>query len=332
MAERIKISEDLTLYSGDVITMRAFNGTYLKRYFGIKGKSVIESYNRKPDKWSEFVVTVVGENEIYLQAENGKYLKRWESWRGMSIISIEHDEPDAWSTFIVEPTDVNGWNNTIILRSKDNGNVLKFFDGDSGRGVMVYTNKRDRFAPLTVNKIGTKCREVVEDIIFEMPSAVKEERPEVIVSQEIINATRLQQTQTFKVEKTVETSKTFTWEAGFSLSATTAFTAGIPLAAANTTEVGFETYFSAGGTKSNAETKSFEAIFPVVCPPRRKITAKATIQKGTVSVNFKSVIARYIVNNRGNKTKYTYEVPGVFKSVNAYDLQVTMEESRYGKL
>jgi len=332
MGERIKISEDLTLYSGDVITMRAFNGTYLKRYFGIKGKAVIESYNRKPDKWSEFVVTVVGENEIYLQADNDKYLKQWDGWRGMSIISIEHDEPDAWSTFIVEPTDVNGWNNNIILKSKSNGNILKFFDGDSGRGVMVYTNKRDRFATLTVNKIGTKCREVVEDIIFEMPSAVKEERPEVIVSQEIVNSTRLSQTQTVKVQKTVETSKTFEWESGFSLSVKTEFTAGIPLAAQNKTEVGFETYFSAGGTKSSSEKKTFEAVFPVVCPPRRKIIAKATIQKGTVSVKFKSVIARYLVNNRGNKTKYTYEVPGVFKSVNAYDLKFTMEESSYGKL
>lgn len=332
MAERVKISKDLTLYSGDVITMRAFNGTYLKRYFGIKGKSVIESYNHKPDKWSEFVVTVVGENEIFLQAENGKYLKRWGSWRGMTIISVEHDEPDAWSTFIVEPTDVNGWNNNIILKCKDNGSMIKLYDGDNGRGVMVNTTQMSKWVNLTVNKIGTKCREVVEDIIFEMPSAVKEVKPEVIVSQEIVNSTRLQQTQSFKVNKTVETSKSFTWDSGFSLSVKTEFTAGIPLAATNTTEVGFETHFSAGGTKSSSEKKSFEAEFPVVCPPKRKIIAKATIQKGVVSVKFKSVIARYLVSNRGNKTKYTYEVPGVFKSVNAYDLKFTMEESRYGKL
>jgi len=328
MAERIKISRDLTLYSGDVITMKACNGTYLKRYFGIHGKSVIESYNHAPDKWSEFVVTVVGKNEIFLQAENGRFLKRWDGWRGMTIISVEHDEPDAWSTFIVEPTDVNGMNNTIVLKCKDNDTYIKLFDGDGGRGVMVNTTKMDKFTLLNVDKVGTECREVVEDIIFEKPSAAKRERPEVIVSQEIVNSTKVAQTQTFKVSKTVETSKTFTWEAGFSLSIKTEFTAGIPLAAKNTTEFDFETHFSAGGTKSSSESKSFEAVFPVVCPPNRKILAKATIQKGTVSVDFKSVITRYLVNNRGNKTKYTYEVPGEFKSVNAYDLKFEIIESR----
>jgi len=329
MAERIKISRDLTLYSGDVITMRAYNGTYLKRYFSLVGKSVVESYNHKPDEWSEFVVTVVGKNEIFLQAENGRFLKLYDGWKGMTIISIENDEPDAWSTWIVEPTDVNGMNNTINLKSKSNYDcVIKLFDGDDGRGVMVGSSEKSKYALLTVDKIGTDCREVVEEIIFEVPSAVKEVKPEVLVSQEIVNSSRVEQTQTFTVNKTVETSKSFTWESGFSLGVKTEFTAGIPLAATNTTEIDFETHFSAGGTKSSSETKTFEAVFPVVCPPRKKIHAKATIQKGVVTVKFNSVITRYLVNNRGNKTKYTYTVPGEFKSVNAYDLKFEMTESK----
>jgi len=328
MAERIKISKELTLYSGDVITMRADDGTYLKRFFPVENRSVIECWKHEPDECSEFVVTVIGKNEIFLQAENGKFLKRWGDWNGMTIIAVEKDEPDAWSTFIVQPTDIKGFNNTIILKCKDNDTMIKRYYPEGNRSIMVNTNQMSENVILTVDKIGTKCREVVEDIQFDMPSAIKEIKPEVIVSQEMVNSTTVAQTQTFKVNKSVETSKSFTWELGFSFGIKTEFTAGIPLAATNTTEIDFETHFSAGGTKSSSERKSFEAVFPVVCPPKRTITATASIQKGTLNVKYNAVITRYLVNNRGNTTKYTYKIPGVFKSVNVFDLKFEMKESR----
>ena len=75
MSEAIKLSDDLALYSGDLIRLRANDGTYVKRYSSLKEHSALFCYSREHDKYSEFVVEVVDPNKIRLIADNEKETK-----------------------------------------------------------------------------------------------------------------------------------------------------------------------------------------------------------------------------------------------------------------
>eukprot|EP00178_Gracilaria_changii_P008009 TRINITY_DN247_c0_g1_i1.p1 TRINITY_DN247_c0_g1~~TRINITY_DN247_c0_g1_i1.p1 ORF type:complete len:445 (+),score=64.33 TRINITY_DN247_c0_g1_i1:513-1847(+) len=119
----VKINDELTIYTGDVITLEADDGTYLKRYypFPYGGYSGLLAYQKYVDPFSKFTVEVVDESRIHLKAENGQYLKRFCCWNGNSVIAMYLDKPDPYSVFTVEPT---GSGSSIRLKA-ENGNYLK---------------------------------------------------------------------------------------------------------------------------------------------------------------------------------------------------------------
>jgi len=333
MANCIKISSELTLYSGDVITIQADDGTYLKVYDSLKGHPAIESYKHERDEYSTFVVSVLGPNKIYLQAEyNSKFLKRCDSWKGMSFISVDKDVPDNFSTFIVEPLDVNGYNNSINLKFSDDGHFIKRYHGSHGRNVMVGTNGTSRYTTMTANRVGVDCTEVVEDMVFDTSNTMPTVKPQIIATQHLVNGTNVQQTETFTVSQTVATKQSFTWSEGFSLDVSTSFETKVPMVFENDTTIDVDTTFTKGGTVSTEDEKTFNEEFPVQCPAMSTIVASAVVQMGKMDVNYIATVARYLEDNSGQKRKYTFTVPGVFHSVNAFDCTYTLQQESTSKL
>ena len=316
MSDAIKLSDDLALYSGDLITLRADDGTFVKRFFALEGHSALLCYQKKPDDFSNFTVEIVGPNRIRLIADNENYCKRFYGWSDMSFISMDKDMPDLYSDFLV--TSKGG--NKITLKA-ENGQFLKRFFGHEGKSVITaYKSEEDPFSIFRVERGGTNCKEVLEDIQFDLTQLQTNISPLVVGKQTLVNNSPEEQTMQFSVSKTVETTKSFEWDYSFKIGVETKFKAGIPLLAENETTVKVETGFTLGGSKSDKDAQSFEASFPIKCPPNTTLQATALVTLGRVDVPYNATISRYLIDGVGNTTKYTYEAKGIFQGTNAFDL------------
>lgn len=316
MSNVIKISEDLALYSGDIITLRADDGTFVKRYSQLVGHSALVCYQNHPDEYSNFVVQVVGPDKICLIADNGNYCKRYDQWQNMSIFIMDRNEPDPYSYFVVE----SKGGNQITLKA-ENGTFLKRYFGYDGKSVITaYQSAEDQYSIFRVERGGTKCQEVIENVDFDLDKLHKSLSPLVIGEQTLVNNSSLEQTMEFKVSKTVETTNSFQWDYSFQIGVETKFTAGIPRLASNETTVKVETGFTLGGSKSNLDSETFEATFPIICPPNTTLRATAVVNLGKLDVPYIATVSRYLINQNGQKTKYTYKVKGVFRGTNAFNL------------
>lgn len=322
MSDVIRLSDDLALYSGDLITLRTDDGTFVKRFFSLEGHSALLCYQKEPDGYSNFTVEIVGQNKIRLIAENGNYCKRFYGWKGMSFISMDKDVPDPYSDFLV--TAKGG--NKITLKA-ENGQFLKRFFGYQGKSVVTaYKSEEDPSSIFRVARGGTRCKEVVEDIQFDLTQLQKNASPLVVGSQTLVNKSSEEQTMQFKVSKTVETEKSFEWDYSFKIGVETKFTTGIPLLAKNETTVKVETGFTLGGSKSDKDSETFEVSFPIKCPPNTTLQATALVQLGRVDVPYTATISRTLIDGVGNESKYTYEVKGSFQGTNAFDLNYIIDE------
>ncbi|CAN8066924.1 unnamed protein product [Agarophyton chilense] len=140
----VKISDSLTIYSGDVITLEADDGTFLKRFypFPYGGYSGLLAYQKSVDPFSKFTVEVVDETKIHLKAENGQYLKRFCCWRGNSVIAMYMDQPDPYSVFTVEPT---GSGSSIRLQAENGKYLKRVLYNDLGKNVIEPRSVKDVF-------------------------------------------------------------------------------------------------------------------------------------------------------------------------------------------
>lgn len=94
----IKISDGLTLRSGDIITLQANDNTYLKRYFtrwacdkDAYNSCVTLTKDNKPDDFSEFIVEIAGIDQIRLRAKD---TERYLSLADYSNKDPLHLDPD----------------------------------------------------------------------------------------------------------------------------------------------------------------------------------------------------------------------------------------------
>ncbi|CAI2170659.1 13504_t:CDS:2 [Funneliformis geosporum] len=186
----------MSLYSGDVITVRSEDGTYLKRFSSLNDQDAIESYLDNPDDFSNFVVEVIGENKMRLKAENGYYLKRYD----------------------VKNKD----GNKITLQAVDNGQYFKRYDGDEGRSVITaYQNFEDPYSVFLVNRGGTKCKEIVKEIKFdEIIQNMIKINPSIINVQTLDNREGIETKFTQGIPLVLGNETTVKAETGFSVGAT----------------------------------------------------------------------------------------------------------------
>jgi hypothetical protein len=152
----IKISDSLTLYSGDIITLQANDFTYLKRYItrwaSIKDRfesCVVVSDEYKPGDYSEFIVETAGNNQIRLRAKDTKrylYLVDYkgesdDAWYikiksaislsypfvfGLPFVKIEGIRPNDKCLFTVEVID-NSLGANMLAFKASNGKYLKYY-------------------------------------------------------------------------------------------------------------------------------------------------------------------------------------------------------------
>lgn len=321
----IKLSDELSIYSGDVINLIADNGTYVKRYYRLKGHSALMCYQTKPDDASYFTVEVIGPRKIRLIANNGYYCKRFYQWRKMSFITMDKPVPDKTSVFDVSPKGKN----KITLRA-NNGQFLKrFYASNIKKSVITaYRNVEDPCSIFTVKRARIGCKEKVEHIAFDLNELHKSVTPYVLASQNLTNDSSVEQMMEFKVSQTVETSKVFEWSRSFQIGTDTSFGAKIPLIGNSNTTIRVQTKFTKGGSKSSKDSQTFEATFPIKCPPNTTIRATASIQKGRVDVPYTATISRIVVTGGGKEYQYTYKVRGIFSGVNAFALRNSIKTVR----
>ena len=98
----------------------------------------------------------------------------------------------------------------------------------------------------------------------------------------------------------------------------TSFSAKIPLIGGADTTIWASTEFTKGGSKSSTNSQTFEATFPIKCPPNTTLKATASIRKGKVEVPYTATIRRIVIG--GTEEEFKYEVKGVYHGVNAFDL------------
>ncbi len=151
--------EDMTLYSGDVITLRADNGTYLKRYDGLPDHedhrhSALLCYKEEPDQWSYFIVKVVDSDKIQLVADNGGYCAIRCCWvppagGSLHFIGMEKSYPDERSSFLIK----HKGDNKVTLQDPLNGYFLKRYCCYEDKSVIVADQKiEDQFCYFLVEK------------------------------------------------------------------------------------------------------------------------------------------------------------------------------------
>jgi hypothetical protein len=155
----IKISDSLTLHSGDIITLQTSDGKYLKRYYTRWACDIDAFYScvtltedNKPDAYSEFIVETVGNDQIRLRAKDTeRYLhladysnedsfNRDMTWREKDVpapsyppvfvrpfIKIEGIRPNKYCSFKVKVINNTNGDDMIALQAYG-GNYLNRFD------------------------------------------------------------------------------------------------------------------------------------------------------------------------------------------------------------
>jgi hypothetical protein len=152
----IKISDSLTLYSGDIIKLKANDFSYLKRYYtkwaSTKNRfesCLVVSDENDPDAYNEFIVETAGNNQIRLRAKDTRrylYLvdyfgKSDQDWYlgpkekllstmayvfGLPFIKIEGVRPNDKCLFTVEVIS-NSLGDDMIALKASNGYYLTYY-------------------------------------------------------------------------------------------------------------------------------------------------------------------------------------------------------------
>lgn len=147
----LKVSIDLTIQDGDIITLKTDDGTFVKRYDQLMGHTALIC----SDQYSYFRVNIVDGNKIQLIADNGMYCKRFDSWKGMNFISMDFVTPDPYSDFIVTPTE----NGNITLQASDNKEYLRRYnDPDLKKSIIVAHKITEDILKFSVVKVGISCK------------------------------------------------------------------------------------------------------------------------------------------------------------------------------
>ncbi|MEB3120419.1 MAG: ETX/MTX2 family pore-forming toxin [Snowella sp.] len=124
----------------------------------------------------------------------------------------------------------------------------------------------------------------------------------------------------------LETTKSLQWDSSFRIGVNTTFKVGVPGFGEGEVGLTVETEFSQGGSQSNQDTTTFDMTFPIDCPPKTKVQATALVQLGHLDVPYVATISRYLTDGKGNQSKYTYKIKGVFKGTYAFDLTYSLKE------
>lgn len=149
--------EDMGLSSDDAITLRADDGTFLKRYAGIpdhtgKDHDALLCYKWEPDQFSYFIVEVVDSDKIQLVADNGGYCAIrccWVKEETLHFIGMEKSYPDERSSFLIK----HKGGNTVTLQDPLNGYFLKRYCCYGDKSVIVADQKiEDQFCYFLVER------------------------------------------------------------------------------------------------------------------------------------------------------------------------------------
>jgi hypothetical protein len=218
----IKISDSLTLYSGDIITLQANDFTYLARH-SARWASLIDRYESclkvsdEPDAYGKFIVETVGNNQIrlrdadtkrylYLVDYNGPsknldwYLKKniFASYAyvfGLPFIKIEGIRPNNMCLFKVEVIN-NSLGGDMIALKASNGYYLKYGSktppGLKQKPVKIITANsgypKDEYdkSVFTVTRTGVSSDYVqsISDVNFNLSSLKLSTKPSVIIQLE----------------------------------------------------------------------------------------------------------------------------------------------------
>ena len=150
MHKSITLSNSLILRNGDVISLQADDGTFLKRFTSLQGHDAVLCFKRMTDNYSFFEVEIVDQNQIRLISDNKLYLKRFCCWshgeNKFNFISIDHAWHDQFSIFTI-----NSKGDRKVTLQAENGHYLKRFDGYQNKGVIIAV--KDFYDPYSLFKI-----------------------------------------------------------------------------------------------------------------------------------------------------------------------------------
>lgn len=145
-------------------------------------------------------------------------------------------------------------------------------------------------------------------------------KPELLLTQELVNATSVDQTALYKREVSISAEKTFSFEAGQSLAAQVEFEAGLPLVAEGTVSITTEVSFKQGVSTTDISTQTEAWEVPVTVPPRTTVIASTSAHRYELeAIPFSYDIVFY----EGDKSNIveTLTFAGTYEGVNFAELR-----------
>lgn len=323
-AHTLEVSDSLTLYSGDIITIQADVNKYWRNYDSIDGHEAI-ALGSNVDSQSKFIVEVVAKDQVRLSLANdgSRYLKRLDGWNGYEIIGTNGSRGESESVFTVYKDNLPG--DQVRLGSLPHHRWKRFNGYDDGTEIVVDNDYGLPEANLTIRRIGVVGNVSVVDINYDIDNAVLG-KTELVSSTKVTNDNRqgtTVQTHPYTVSKTVQTTKEFNWSNSFSIGVSTSFTTGVPGIFDAT--VGYEAAaeFTKGGSESEANTKHEEATINLSAPPGKIVSAWGVVTTQPINVKYTAKVRRVLPGNQ----VVEYPVSGVFNGISASEFLIRHRES-----
>jgi hypothetical protein len=155
---------------------------------------------------------------------------------------------------------------------------------------------------------------VIESVDYKTDEGkIKNTVPVELMRQTLSNDSDVEQTFSFKVNKSETHTSTFEYSSGFTVKIGTEFKAGIPVVGKfglNVETTNCQTWTFGYSTESK---KTYATDFPIKAPPRTKIIAVTYIKKATLSVP-------YIMHLKSKKTGVKVDTYGTYSGITTWDL------------
>ena len=361
----IKISDDLTLHSGDIITLQANDNTYVtyKSFVSCLSKTPTRSKLREDclqltdsaqlDANSEFIVETAENDQIRLRTkERDLYIRYFVepglghlSCVGFPFILVRDTAPSLpENTFTVVKT---GDDNKIALRASNDkylGSADKYvyaqgitstkelFGKTKYRLITPEADSPVGTAVFTVDRTGIDSAYVqsVSDIEFDLESLIVSTTPYVISETTQLNNGSGEMQFLFAASQDISTTNKWTWEKG------TEFKSGVKLTGKleipiKGVSAGIETEVSTEITESTKDTTEYTEEITKSIGFEQTIQVPAYTKLTAKLIGDMAMVdvpytALVTVKSEDDSTEYSYPINGTYQSTTVVNVHVEKEE------
>jgi hypothetical protein len=361
----IKISDSLTLHSGDIITLQADDYTYLTSYYALFACPIqkcrysclmLTKDNKQDNELNEFIVETVGNDQIRLRAKNtGRYWKianygGTDTWgRKLTIggetlflrpfIIIEGIRPGLDNLFEVKVLNKTKGDNKIALLNVYKSKYLKRFTTtalSSGEILNIITVEAEYpkdeydFSAFTVTRTGISPDYVqsVSNVTFDLKRLTLSNKPSVIIQLEPQeNTGNSERSITFNDQYTTRKTNKWTWEKGIELAVGTKISADleIPEVGGFGSEVSTEIKTSTKETSEYAEEEEHAVSWSHYIPIPPHTRLSAKLIATEATVDVPFTATVYVKSEK-TSANYSYPINGSYQGTRFLTVKINITE------